>query len=214
MLARLQLAPELRFSIASLVNYVILGLMVLLGLSIIGINLSVLTVLFGVLGIGLGFGMQSVVANFVAGVVIIFERPLTVGDRILVDGLEADVVSIRLRSTIVVTPTNETIVLPNSLLVDSKMHNYSHNDRSILVTNTVSVAYETDLDQVKEVLLRVGSTSPFGDGRRAPVVRATEFGDSGIEMELWTPIATQRTDVTPTHGLISKSGGASRRMES
>ena len=163
-----------------------LVLAILIGLSIIGINLSSLAVVIGALGIGIGFGLQNVVANYVAGLVIFFERPVKEGDRILVNGLEGDVVQIKLRSTVINTLTNETIVVPNSQLVGNSIHNYSYADRRIVIVNKVQVSYSTDLDRARQVLLEMAARNPHALKEQAPGVRVAEFQDSGIELVLWT----------------------------
>jgi len=186
LLQRLTISDAVRFTISSLLRYGILVLAILIGLSFIGINLSSLTVLFGVLGIGLGFGLQNIVANYVAGLVIFFERPVKEGDRIVVEGVVGDVVQIRLRSTVINTLTNETIIVPNSQLVSSPVHNYSHEDKRIVVESKVQVAYSTDLDRAVEVLQQVGARNPYGISDPPPRVLVLAFQDSGIELALWT----------------------------
>jgi len=185
-LKQLTISDASRFTISSLVRYGVLILAILIGLSIIGINLSSLAVVIGALGIGIGFGLQNIVANYVAGLVIFFERPLKEGDRILVNGLEGDVVRIKLRSTVINTLTNETIIVPNSQLVGNSIHNYSYDDRRIVIVNKVQVSYSTDLDQALKVLLEVASRNPFSLAEPAAGARVSAFQDSGIEMVLWT----------------------------
>jgi len=119
-----------QFSIASLTRYTVMVLVLLIGLSIIGIDLSALTVIFGVLGIGLGFGLQSVVSNFFSGLIIIITRPVKEGDRILVHGIEGTILQIRMLATVINTLTNESIVVPNSKLVQESVHNFSFYDPS------------------------------------------------------------------------------------
>jgi potassium efflux system protein len=188
-LRRLVMDEDIRFTVSNLVRYGVLVLALIVGLSIIGINLSALAVLLGVIGIGLGFGLQSVVANYVAGLVIILERPLKEGDRIRVEGVEGDVVQIKLRSTVINTLTNETIIVPNSQLVGNSVHNYSYRDKRIVIVNKVAVAYSTDLDRAREVLLEVAGRNPYALHGSSAAVRVTEFQDSGILLELWTWIA-------------------------
>jgi small-conductance mechanosensitive channel len=161
LLRRLTLGEDIRFTVSNLVRYGVLILSLIVGLSIIGINLSSLTVLLGVIGIGLGFGLQNIVANYVAGLVIFLERPLKEGDRIPVEGIEGDVVQIKLRSTVINTLTNETIIVPNSQLVGNSIHNYSYRDKRIVIINNVEVAYGTDLDAARDVLLEVAGRNPF-----------------------------------------------------
>ena len=185
-LQQLTISDASRFTISSLVRYGVLVLAILIGLSIIGINLSSLAVVIGALGIGIGFGLQNVVANYVAGLVIFFERPVKEGDRILVNGLEGDVIQIKLRSTVINTLTNETIIVPNSQLVGNSIHNYSYDDRRIVIVNKVQVSYSTDLDQALKVILDVAARNPFSLAEPAPGARVSAFQDSGIELVLWT----------------------------
>ena len=185
-LQQLTISDASRFTISSLVRYGVLVLAILIGLSIIGINLSSLAVVIGALGIGIGFGLQNVVANYVAGLVIFFERPVKEGDRILVNGLEGDVIQIKLRSTVINTLTNETIVVPNSQLVSNSIHNYSYQDRRIVIVNKVQVSYSTDLDQALKVVLEIAARNPYSLAEPAPGARVASFQDSGIELVLWT----------------------------
>ena len=193
-LNQLILTSEMHFTISTLIRYGIMVLTILVGLSIIGINLSSLAVIFGVLGIGLGFGLQNAVANFMAGLIIIFERPIKEGDRILVNNMEGDVVHIRLRSTIINTLTNETIIVPNNQLIGNSIHNYSYQDRRIVIINAVQVAYESDLDLVEKVLLEMVEKSPYALKDPRAQVKIIAFEDSGILVELWSWIgeATQK----------------------
>jgi len=184
LLSRMSLEKSVRFSIVSLARYILLVILLIVGLSLVGIDLSTLAVMLGALGIGIGFGLQNVVANFFAGLVIVFERPIKVGDRILVQGLEGDVIRIRLRSTVINTLTNETIVVPNSQLVENYIHNYSFDSPEVIIINQVQVAYESDLRRVVEVMLEVGSRNPFLLEDRERKVRVKSFDDSGITMEL------------------------------
>ncbi len=185
-LDRLELDASQRFSISAVLRYVVMGLVLVFGLSILGIDLSSLGVFFGVLGIGLGFGLQTTVANVFSGLVIILTRPIKEGDRIEVNDYEGTVVQIRLISTVMNTLTNETLIIPNQQIVNSAMHNYSYEDRSIRIRNVVEVAYSSDLDAVKSVLLGVGHENPYRISEHEPIVFFRSFNDSGIEVMLST----------------------------
>ncbi len=178
-----------RFSISNVSRYFVMGILILFGLSIIGIDFSSLTVLFGVMGIGLGFGLQNTVANFFAGLVIIFSRPIKENDRILVNDLEGTVVHIRLLSTIISTLNHETIVVPNSHLVQNKVHNYSYDDRRVMIINPVQVSYGSDLDKVIKVLNQVAVDNPYSIIQSPSEVIVRSFDSSGITVELWTWVA-------------------------
>lgn len=194
MLDRLNLDPSRRFTITSLTRYGVMALVVIIGLSIIGINLSSLAVIFGVLGIGLGFGLQGVVSNFFAGIVIMISRPIKEGDRIHIGDLEGDVIHIRLLYSVVDTITNETIVIPNHHITENLVHNQSYEDPSIILFIDVQVSYRADLDRVNSTLLHVGLESEYRYGNRAPRVLFRSFDESGISVTLAVPIknATER----------------------
>ena len=133
LLERIGLDDSKKFSFMSILQYGVMIVVVLIGLSIIGIDLSALTLIFGVLGIGLGFGLQRIVANIIAGLVIIFSRPVKEGDRIVINNIEGTVTQIRLNSTSITTMTNESIIVPNSNFVENVVHNYSYQDRKIVI---------------------------------------------------------------------------------
>jgi small-conductance mechanosensitive channel len=188
-LERLSMAEETKFTISILIKNAVLIVAVLVGFSMIGINLSSLVIVFGALGIGVGFGLQGVVADFISGFVLIFERPIKEGDRIQVGEMEGEVVQIRLRSAVINTLTNETIIVPNSKLITGTIHNYSYTDERIILRNKVQVHYRSDLQKATEVLLSVNEDNPYSLKDPAPEVRVLEFQDSGILMELRTWIA-------------------------
>lgn len=175
-----------RFTITNLIRYGVLIIVLLIGLSIVGINLSSLAVIFGVLGIGLGFGLQNVVANFFAGIVLILTHPIKEGDRVLVLDSEGVVVKIRMLSTVINTIKNETIIVPNSQLTSDKVYNYSYDDRSIILENQVEVHYKTDLDKALELLIAIGERNPHRVPSKKPVARVSSFESSGILLKLFT----------------------------
>jgi potassium efflux system protein len=194
MLSKLAIAEETRFTISILLRNGVMILAILIGLSFLGIDISSLAVLFGVLGIGLGFGLQNVVANFFAGIVLIFERPIKEGDRIIVKGIEGDVIQIRFRSTIINTITNETIIVPNSLLVDDSIHNYSYSSPRIILINQVGVSYKTNLNLLKKILQDLDEINPYKASFFNSEVRVLEFQNSGIlvEFRTWINRASER----------------------
>ena len=193
-LERLSLDASRRFSFVSLTRYGVMALVAIIGLSIVGINLSSLAVIFGVLGIGLGFGLQGVISNFFSGIVIMFSRPIKEGDRIHIGDMEGDVVHIRLLYSVVNTIQSETIVIPNRYITENLVHNQSYEDPSIILFTDVQVSYKADLDRVNSTLLQVGLESEYRYGSRPPRVLFRSFDNSGIRVTLAVPIknATER----------------------
>ncbi|MCF7916058.1 MAG: mechanosensitive ion channel [Spirochaetaceae bacterium] len=188
-----------QFSISSLARYTVMVLVLLIGLSIIGIDLSALTVIFGVLGIGLGFGLQSVVSNFFSGLIIIITRPVKEGDRILVQGIEGTILQIRILATVINTLTNESIIVPNSQLVQESVHNFSFYDPSIIIKNEIGVAYSSDIDQVLKVLQDIAERNPYRYDRKKCWVYLNEFGDSSINLTVYTWIKSANEKFAAHH---------------
>jgi len=185
-LRRIGIDEAKQFSLANLLRYSVMFIVLLIGLSVIGINLSALTVIFGVLGLGLGFGLQNVVANFFAGVVIIITRPIKEGDFIIVEGNEGSVVQIRIISTVISTLMNETIIVPNSQLVSNTVYNNTYDDKSVLIRNDIGVSYRSDVERVVEMLESATIPCPFRRKDKAPAVRLKEFGSSSINFAVFT----------------------------
>ncbi|MDA3812608.1 MAG: mechanosensitive ion channel [Spirochaetaceae bacterium] len=183
-LDNLRLDEVRKFSIGNITRYVVMIIIFLFGLTVIGIDLSALSVLFGVLGIGLGFGLQGTVANFFAGLILISTGYVKEQDRILVNGFEGTVIHIKMLSTIVSTLTHENLIIPNSQLMENVVHNYSFDDRRIVVINTISVSYNSDLDKVIQVMLDCVQSNSFLLKNPAPIARVESFDDSGISMKL------------------------------
>ena len=120
-----------------------------------GIDMSSLSLLAGALGVGIGFGLQNITDNFISGIIILFEKPIKVGDRIVVGDTEGDVINISVRATTILTNENVSIIVPNSEFISSRVINWSHNDRNIRFDIPVGVSYQEDPEQVRNVLLDV-----------------------------------------------------------
>lgn len=183
-------SPEIgvRQAIAAIVRYIITFLGLLILLQTAGIDLSTLTVLAGALGIGIGLGLQSITNNFVSGIIILFERPIKVGDRVEVGPTHGRVIRISGRATTILTNDNVSIIVPNSEFMNTPVINWSHNDPSVRFRIPVSVSYSSNVDQVIRLLLQVGKESPDVLQHPPPDIRLKEFGDNGIHFELlvWT----------------------------
>jgi len=188
MLARVGLDLGARQAVASITRYLVLLLGLLIILQTAGINLTTLNVLAGAVGIGVGFGLQNVVSNFISGLIIMFERPIKIGDRIVIDDVEGDVVEIGARSTVVLTNDNINIIVPNSKFITENVINWKYNDGTVRFKIPIGVAYGSDLRKVEKILLEVAAAEEDVLDDPAPVVRFLEFGDSSLNLELraWT----------------------------
>jgi len=153
-------------------------------LNVLSIDLSALAVVAGGLGIGIGFGLQNVVANFVSGLVLLLEQPIRIHDRVTVENVEGNVVDIHFRSTTIVTNDNIAIIVPNSQFINQSVTNWSHGDPTIRVHVPVGVAYGSDVELVTRILEDVAAKADHVLNHPAPEVRFNEFGDSSLNFEL------------------------------
>ncbi len=171
-------------AIKTVVQFACLVIGAMAGIQMLGIDLGVLTVFTGTLGIGIGFGLQEIVKNVFSGFVIFFERPIRMGDVVEVGGVPGVVKSIRTRSTIVNTFDNISIVVPNSEFLTNRVVNWSHSDRIVRTESRVGVAYGSDAGLVKETLLEIARANKKIMSRPEPMVVFEEFADSALLFRL------------------------------
>lgn len=175
-------------SIASIMRYVILTLGGAIIFQSAGIDLSALGFIVGALGVGIGFGLQNITNNFISGMIILFEQPIKVGDRVRVGEIEGDVVTISVRATTVITNDNITLIIPNSEFINSIVTNWSHNDRKVALRFPVGVSYKEDPEKVKKILLDIVNKEEGILPEPPPEVLFVEFGDSSLNfmIRIWT----------------------------
>jgi small-conductance mechanosensitive channel len=183
-LIRLQIEEGTRYTFRRIIELTFILIGAIIAFQSIGINLSGLAVIFGLLSVGIGFGLQNITSNFVAGLILLFERPIKVGDRVTVGGIEGDVMEINFRSTTVRSLNNIDIIVPNSEFVSSQVINWSHGDRKIRLDIEVGVSYQSDLDTVLRSLKEVALENPEILRNPEPDVHLREFGDSSWNMKL------------------------------
>lgn len=184
-------------SIASLTYYAVLLLGLLLALSAAGFKVGQLALVFGALGVGIGFGLQNVVNNFVSGLVLMFERPIQPGDIVDAAGSSGTVQEIRLRSTTIRSFDGADIVLPNGLLLSGNMTNWTMHDQFRRFSVSVGVDYDADQDEVRTLLNAVARETPGVIDQPAPVVLLSELGQSAVvfEIRVWTRDASAWLDI-------------------
>lgn len=193
-LARTKLEPDLQYAISRFAGYCFIALGFFFALKVVHLDLSALAVIVGGLGIGIGFGLQNIVSNFISGLIILAERPIAIGHRIEVGGVAGQVTQIKMRSTTVVTNDNITIIVPNSDFITHPVTNWSYGDPKVRMRLPVGVAYGSDVEKLKRVSLEVAAENPFVLKEPAPSVRFLGFGDSALNFELaiWTIEMAQR----------------------
>ncbi|WP_461393834.1 mechanosensitive ion channel domain-containing protein [Deferrisoma sp.] len=171
-------------SINRLVHYAFVLVGFLAAVASLGLELQNLTILAGAFGIGIGFGLQTIVNNFVSGLILLFERPIKVGDVVQIDGEWAIVRKLGLRATVVETFDQSEVIVPNADLVAGKVTNWTLSTRMVRVVVPVGVAYGSDVEKVMEILRAVGEEHPKVRQDPPPQVLFLAFGESSLDFEL------------------------------
>lgn len=181
-------ASGMSYAYSRLVHYVILAIGFLVGLGVLGVDLTKVSVLAGAFGVGIGFGLQDVVNNFVCGLILLFERPVHVGDVIEVGGLQGEVRKIGIRASTVHTYQGADIIVPNSQFITANVTNWTLSDQLRRIDLPVGVNYASAPNQVIEVLESVARATPGILENPPPKCLFTGYGDSSINFELraWT----------------------------
>ena len=184
LLPKLALQHGLPYAISTVAYYLLLVLVALTALSGAGVELNKFTVMTGALGVGLGFGLQNIVNNFVSGLILLFERPIRVGDTIDVGGLIGSVRRIGARSSTVVTAQGAEVIVPNSNLLSNQVINWTLSSQWRRVDVPVRVAYGTDPERVIKLLVGVAESNPDVLLARPPKAFFMGFGESSLNFEL------------------------------
>lgn len=183
-LARFDIEKGIRFNLLRISHYLVMITGTVIAFQFVGIDLGGLAVIFGLLSVGIGFGLQNITSNFISGLILLFERPIKVGDRVTVGNVEGDVISINMRSTTVNTLNNIAIIVPNSDFISSQVTNWSYGDPKVRLDLNVGVSYGSDIDLVIKALEEVASAHPEVLKIPEPNVLLREFGDSSWNMQL------------------------------
>ena len=174
-------------AVGAIFRYVFVFVGLIIVIQSTGIDLSALTILAGALGVGIGFGLQNITNNFISGIIILFERPIKVGDRVELpelDNLTGDVINISARSTTIITNDNIAILVPNSKFVSDTVINWSYNDADVRFNFPVGVSYKEDPQVVKKHLIEVAKMHPGVLDTPAPDVLFEGFGESSLDFNL------------------------------
>ena len=210
-----QLPVNAEFLFLRFVQLITIAFGVLVAVNLIGFNMNSVLVALGGLSIGIGFGLQNIASNFVSGVIMVFERPIKIDDRVTVGGTYGIVKAINMRSTVVTTPEDIDIIIPNSKFISETVTNLTHDNTRTRIKISVGVSYESDEDLVKEVLLEVANSHPDIIKEMhpdlpdvvPPFVRFIQFGDSSLNFELlaWIPNVMRRLEIiSDLHFMIRK----------
>jgi len=202
-----QIAEHTQFLLLRFLHFSIIILGILISLSTIGVSFTSVALIFGGLSIGIGFGLQNIASNLVSGFILIFERPIKIGDLVEVMDINifGRITSINLRSTVITSLDDKEIIVPNSQLITEPVHNLTHCNNRFRVRVPVGVSYGSDIEIVKKALLEAAHAHPelikeplpeIKDVT-APFVRFISFGESSLDFELlaWIPDSFKRFNV-------------------
>jgi len=187
-------------SITTVTVYLLWGLGILVSLNVMGLSTTSIAVAFGAVSIGLGFGLQNIFNNFVSGLILLFERPVQAGDVVQVNEIWGTITKINVRSTVVQTFDNASLIIPNSDMISNQVTNWSFKDLRLRRNILVGVAYGSNTELVRQTLLEIARGHPKALKRPKPEVLFEDFGDSALifKLRLWSTIEhfiTVETDV-------------------
>jgi small-conductance mechanosensitive channel len=188
LLASSGMEPGLRDSIVAIASYVAWMIGILIAMNAVGFSTTSLTVAFGALGVGLGFGLQAIFNNFISGLILLFERPIQVGDAVEVNGIWGEVKKINVRSTVVQTYDNASLIIPNSEFISKQVTNWSFKDKRLRRKLSVGVAYGSDVRLVHETLMEIAGKTENVLKYPQPNVVFIAHGESTLDFMLryWT----------------------------
>ena len=183
-MARGRVDTGVRNSIRTVVGYAGLALAGLIAISSAGIDLSSFALVAGGLSLGIGFGLQNVVSNFVSGLILLAERPFKAGDWIVAGDVSGTVKKISVRATEIETFQRQSVILPNSQLINSAVGNWTHRNKLGRVDIKVGVAYGMDVKRAHAVLLEIAKSHPLVLKNPEPFVLFSNFGPAALEFEI------------------------------
>lgn len=195
--------PGVVFAVRTLVHYSMVLAGLLVAVSVAGIDMSKFAILAGALGVGIGFGLQNIVNNFISGLILLFERPIKIGDTVSVDNEWGTITAIGLRSTVIETLDRSEVIVPNSELISQKVTNWTLSSNVSRIVLPVGVAYGTPLDEVLSILTEIAKKHPEVLDSPPPSAIFKDFGESSIDFELrvWISDIQQRLKVRSDLGL-------------
>lgn len=183
-LIKMKIEEGVRHSLSSVVSFLGFSLALIIGVSAMGVDLTNLAIIASALSVGIGFGLQNIINNFVSGIIILFERPFKVGDWVIYNGEEGKIKQINIRSTEIETFKRASIIIPNATLLSSAVTNLTHENNWSRQSLTISVAYGSDVDKVRDILLEIANNHKLVLKNPAPYIVFKDFGASSLDFDL------------------------------
>jgi potassium efflux system protein len=201
---RMKLNNGERYASITIIGYFLIGFGLVFGLAQLGINWSKLQWIVAALGVGLGFGLQEIVANFISGIIILFERPIRVGDTVTIGDLSGTVRNIKIRATTITDFDNRDVLLPNKSIITENVTNWTLNDAVTRVVIPIGVAYGSDIEQVRNLLLEIVTNHPDVLTTPPPTVFFLAHGDSSLDFNVRVFVETPIKRLPVTHEINAK----------
>jgi potassium efflux system protein len=201
-LQRLDMDAGARYAAITITRYVIVTVGLLVAVNLLGLDWSKAQWLVAALGVGIGFGLQEIIANFISGLIILAERPFRVGDVVTVGGVSGNVTRIRIRATTITDFDRKELIVPNKTFITGQFVNWTLSDQIVRVVLKVGLAYGVDTAAAQKLLLDVVSANPRVLREPAPQVLLTNFGDSALEFEVRAHVRTLSDSVPARHELL------------
>jgi len=185
---RFSLARGVPYAVSTLVHYTLLIFGFFLAFAAMGLDLNRFTILAGAFGVGIGFGMQNMINNFISGIILLFERPIQVGDVVQMGALSGEVTRIGIRSSAIRTAEGAEVIVPNASFISDTVTNWTLSDRLRRIDIAVGVAYGSDPAQVLTLLREIATNHPLVLTEPPPAALFVSFGDFALNFELrvWT----------------------------
>lgn len=201
-LQRLEMDAGARFAVITITRYLIVTVGAVVALNLLGLDWSKAQWLVAALGVGIGFGLQEIIANFISGLIILAERPFRVGDTVTVGGVSGSVARIRIRATTITDFDRKELIVPNKTFITEQFVNWTLSDQMLRVVIRVGLAYGVDTAAAQKLLLEVVSANPRLLSEPAPQVLFTDFGDSALQFEVRVYVRTLQDSVPARHELL------------
>ena len=180
--SRTNMTPGARYTTSTLLSYVIVGTGIVAALSTLGLQWSQLQWLVAAMGVGIGFGLQEIIANFISGLIILFERPIRVGDIVTVGDKDGTVTKIRIRATTILDFDGRELLVPNKEFITGRLLNWTLSDPNVRLVVPVGIAYSSDVEQALRILTEVANDNPRVLDDPEPSIIFSKFGDNALEL--------------------------------
>jgi potassium efflux system protein len=208
LLQRVRMTAGSRYTITTLTTYAIVGAGLIAFFNIVGADWSRVQWLFAALGVGIGFGLQEIVANFISGIIILFERPIRVGDVVTIGDTDGVVTRIQIRATTIRTWDRQELLVPNKEFITGRLLNWSLSDQTTRIKVPVGVAYGSDVEKAMRLMDEAAAKNPNVLAEPEPSIIFNAFGDNALNLELRCFVDSQdvrMTTLTQLHQAINKS---------